>query len=105
MGIFGVLLFVLWSILVLRYYRSIQSVANYACGNDVSVFGAIYKNTYHLMADISFLENLWSGEKIGSEEDQELRQRLIRARKLLRFNMFFSLGLFFGFLAIIVSTT
>jgi hypothetical protein len=57
------------------------------------------------MADISFLENLWSGDQIGAEENQELKQRLIRARKLLRFSMFLSLVLFFGFLAIIAATT
>jgi len=105
MGLLIILFLVLWISLVVTYYLSIESIAAYAVSNKLPIFGALYKNVYHLMADISFLNNLWAGELIEDEKDQELKNKLTRTKRLLKSNIYFSLILFFSFLVYIVVTT
>ena len=51
-----------------------------------------------MLADIGFLNSLWSGDAIENTKNTDLKQALLRAHKLLRTNMVISLVLFLMFI-------
>ena len=93
-AILMLLLFLIWGWLTFSYVRALTFVSTYCLEQGLEIFGRKYSNIYHLMADINFLNELWSGEAIETTENATLKQGLLKAGKLLKTNMVVGLVLF-----------
>jgi len=58
------------------YARSLIALAKYSYSKNTATFESKYKNTYQLMSDISFLNELWSDKRIKSINNEELEKCL-----------------------------
>lgn len=81
------------------YARKLASIAEYAHENQIEIFGAKYKNVYHLYGDISFLNNLWAQGCYEEIEDEVLTELVASAHKMLRIGVVTMTLIVFGFIS------
>jgi hypothetical protein len=86
---FGFLIFI--GAYLIKYSRVLGSIVDYSNANSVDIFGARYKNLYHLYADISFMNELWKKGCHDSIDDQTLREYINNAHSMLRTQVYLGL--------------
>ncbi len=64
------------------------------------IFDAKYKSAFQMGSNISFLNELWSGNSIKDVSHIELRAELVEARKLFRYQLGYG---FLSFLSVVVN--
>ena len=72
------------TILMVKYVRVLQSIIRYANETNTDIFGAHYKNIYHLISDASFINTLSKKNCYFEIEDKNLSQLIEKGSKLLR---------------------
>jgi hypothetical protein len=77
------LLTVLWVAVILAYARNLNEIIVYANKNKLDIFGRSYQSLVALIADVSFLNNLFSGKKILTHNDVYLIKKLQDVRWML----------------------
>ncbi len=94
-----VLLFLIFligmGIFMVKYARLLQSIVDYSNEIEVEIFGTRYKNSYHLMADISFINTLWAKDCHSEADNNQLSALLFKAHRMLRIQVYIGLLVFF----------
>jgi hypothetical protein len=85
---------IIWVLLIMSYVRVLTFIATYSYEHGLKISERSYLNIFHLMADITFLNELWSGKSVEIVQDTVLKNGLLRARKLLKVNMAIGIALF-----------
>ena len=80
----------------IKYARSLPSIVTYSNQSEIEVFGARYKNLYHLMADVSFINTLWEKGCYQTISDPLLSSLIKKAHRMLRFGVIIGALLFFA---------
>lgn len=87
---------ILLVILFIVYTRRLNEIVTYSNERNLKVFGHSYKSVSFLYADISFLNELFSGEKIENCDDIELRRKLASTRRLFMIQLAICCVIFVG---------
>ncbi len=82
-------------IFLVMYARVLTAIVDRSNSSGVQIFGASYKNIYHLMADISFLNTLWAKDCHKQITDPELSGLVAKAHRMLRAQVLVGLLIFF----------
>ena len=79
------------------YARLLQSIVDFSndTDTDTEIFGVRYKNVYHLMADISFLNTLWSKDSYSKISNSQLSKLIFKAHCMLRTQVYIGFLIFF----------
>lgn len=93
-GLAVLLVIIIWVTCWIIYVTTLKSTLSRSKENGIAIFGQSYGSLSSMGSDLSFLSKLWSGERIEEHADQMLIDSLLRARKLLRFEMALSIGIF-----------
>ncbi len=86
-------------IFMAKYARVLTAMVNRSNEAGIEIFGAKYKNIYHLMADISFLNTLWAKDCHMQIEDNQLSSLTATAHLMLRTQVYIGFFVFLGPLA------
>jgi len=80
---------------MIKYARLLQSIVECSHDTDTQIFGARYKNIYHLMSDISFLNTLWVKGSHSQITNNQLSELIFKAHRMLRIQIYTGLLVFF----------
>ncbi len=83
-----------WGFYLAKYARLLKSIVDYSNENNVELFGARYRDLYHLYADIGFLNTLWKKDCHSQVDDSNLSMLVFRAHRMLRTQMTIGVFLF-----------
>jgi hypothetical protein len=78
-----------------KYARVLQSIVECSNETGTEIFDARYKNIYHLMADISFLNALWAKGCHSEISSEKLSELIFKAHRMLRIQVYIGLLVFF----------
>ncbi|MCP5214540.1 MAG: hypothetical protein H6995_06000 [Pseudomonadales bacterium] len=81
-------------IFMIRYARLLQSIVDFSNENEAEIFGARYKNLYHLMADVSFLNMLWVKDCHVQINNHQLSKLIKKAHCMLRIGVLTGIVIF-----------
>jgi hypothetical protein len=81
-------------IFMARYARLLQSIVEFSNETGSEIFNARYKNVYHLMADISFINTLWAKNCHSEIANPQLSGLIARAHRMLRIQVYIGLLVF-----------
>ena len=82
-------------IFMAKYARLLQSIVDCSNETETEIFGARYKNIYHLMADISFINTLWAKGCHNDISSSQLSELISKAHRMLRLQVYIGLLVFF----------
>jgi len=81
-------------IFMAKYARVLTAMVKRSNEAGIEIFGAKYKNTYHLIADISFLNMLWTKDCYKQIKDNQLSSLTATAHRMLRAQVYFGFFVF-----------
>lgn len=82
-------------VFMVKYARVLTEIVDCSNESGVAIFRARYKNVYHLMADISFLNTLWGKGCQKQIPDLQLSELVAKAHRMLRAQVLIGLFVFF----------
>ncbi len=82
-------------IFMTKYARLLQSIVDLSNETKVEIFGSRYKNIYHLLGDISFLNTLWTKGCHSKISSNHLSELILKAHRMLRIQIYIGLLVFF----------
>lgn len=82
-------------IFMVKYAWLLQSIVDCSNETEAEILGARYKNIYHLMADISFLNSLWAKGCHSEITNKQLSELIFKAHRMLRIQVYIGLLVFF----------
>lgn len=101
----GLIAFLIVTVLVgsgvyaIRYYRQLRAAVDYSNEHGVDIFGARYRDIYHLISDVGFANSLWSSVKVQECEDEGLKAHLYTCHQMLRRQTYAGIAIFISLVA------
>ncbi|SIS78976.1 hypothetical protein [Neptunomonas antarctica] len=80
---------------LIKYLHVLAAIVDCSNASGVEIFGAHYKNVYHLMADVRFLNTLWVKGCHEQVADSQLSTLVAKAHRMLRAGVLIGLLIFF----------
>jgi len=100
----AVLIFISFVLIALYYkflfHQTVKNIQSLSIKQDLMIFDAKYKSAFQMGNNISFLNELWSGDSIRNISHIELQAELIEAQKLFRYQLGYG---FLSFLSVVVN--
>lgn len=90
-------------VFLVKYSRILTAIVDQSNASGVDIFGARYKDVYHLMGNASFLNSLWEKGSYKRISEPQLSDLVARAHRMLRAGIFISILVFFIPLVIAVA--
>jgi hypothetical protein len=82
-------------IFLIKYSRTLTAIVDQSNVAGVDIFGARYKNVYHIMGDVGFLNSLWVRGCYKKISEPKLSELVARAHRMLRAGILISMLVFF----------
>lgn len=95
MSIIYMMAFLVWFIGLFSYLSALKQLDEYRKNHNSLIFGCSYSGLSAMGSDTLFLNSLWAGDDINEHESEALVELLKKARSRLRFQVFYSVLLFF----------